>query len=747
MKLYYQYRMFMLIGGVLSFNSPSAAQKKWTIDDILHTERIVSATISPDGNYVFYQTGYTADGYYPVKPSHFYAINIEKRKSIELEMHSAVSSPNPNARFIQWSPDSKYIAYLAPLSNSEKKCQLWLIAPQGGKPKRITNSDNNITVYSWAPDGSKILYVTDLSISKEEYYYKREWGEVLSPEERTWTRKKIVWVKNLSTGLVSQLTDSIVLMGTPQWSHDSREIAYISEGSDGIPHLYKKGIEQKARAHIISNLGDSVRFFAWAPNNNTIAYICSGIEQAAYVNYHESTPFLPANIWLYSPGEKNKKLTEQAFPQLASLIWANNGKQLVFIARSPETAVSKEYNRYMQLYMYIISVVDGKSKTIADGMDFFRGGENITWSKDDKQIWFVNGEGVGYNLFRVDVGNGKVSHVTCGKDCNNIASFDKKITKVSFIRQNVNLKPDVYVSELCRWNPRKITDINPGVEQYANEHGEIISYSCEGWNIEALLIKPPGFNPKKKYPLIVVVHGGPNWHKLNDWQPDWEQYPLKAFSAAGYVLLFPNFRGSANYGPDFIKTTHYDLGGQDYRDVMRGVDYLISQNYIDETKMGICGWSYGGFLTPSIITKTNRFKAAQFGAGLPSIEAMYGNLWTVERILHKAFEDYPWDNGAMHLQYSPLYHTNKVTTPTLIQHGDKDPRCPVSGAVLFYKALKSYGIPTVLEIYPRMGHSITDPVLYRRILTKNLEWFNKWLKEDTTTSFERIYPRNQKQSK
>ena len=445
-------------------------------------------------------------------------------------------------------------------------------------------------------------------------------------------------------------------------------------------------------------------------------------------------------VWTCDTKGNTRKITKEAFPQLTSFVWSRDGEKIVFIANAPETADRKEYRRYIPLYMYVLSALDGTANVIAKGMDFFRGGENITWSADNKTIWFVNGEGVGYNIFAADVTTGNVRHVTKGKDCVNLATFDHAFKKIAFIRQSVNLKPDVYISDITRWNPKRLTDINPWVKDFDNESGEIISYKSDGWDIEALLIKPAGFDPKKKYPLIVVTHGGPNWHKLNEWQPDWEQYPLKAWSAEGYVLMFPNFRGSAGYGPEFIKTTHHDLGGMDFRDVMNGVDWLVNQGYIDESRMGVCGWSYGGFLTPTIITKTNCFKAAQFGAGLPSIEGMYASLWTVERILHKAFEDYPWDNGTMHLQYSPLYHAHKVKTPTLIQHGDKDPRCPVGGAVLFYKALKSHGVPAVLEIYPEMGHSITDPVLYKRILTKNLEWFNKWLKNDSSTSFEHIFP-------
>lgn len=722
----------------------SSAQKKWTIDDILRTERIVSLAMSPDGGRVFYQTGFTADGYYPVKPSKFYTVDVEGKEVIELNVSNAQTSPVPNSRMLRWSPDSKFISYYTMSAGGQR--QLWRVSAIGGEPQQVICNSQSISEYEWSPDGRYIIYTVDVPVSQEEIDYRRKWGIVISPEEKKWQRRKEIWIKESLTGNVYQLTEPVVLTGGPKWSFDSNAVAFISVDSTGISQLYKLPVDSICKPEQISYAVDNVRFFAWNPCDNSIAYVTSETEKMPYVNYHENAPFLPGSIWLYENNGKIKQITESSFPQLNSVEWNHSGNQLAFIAQSPATAAQKGYNRYFQLYMYVLSVSDGEFKTIADGMDFFRGGENMTWSGDDKEIWFVNGEGVGYNLFAAEVATGKVRHVTTGKECINMPSFDHAFTRVSYLRQSVNLKPDIYVSNVTSWKPRRITDINPWVKDYANEEGEVINYRNEGWDIEALLIKPPGFDKRKKYPLIVVVHGGPNWHKLNEWQPDWEQYPLKAYAAEGYVMLFPNFRGSANYGVDFIKTTHYDLGGQDYRDVMCGVDYLLKQGYIDEKRMGICGWSYGGFLTPAIITRTDRFKAAQFGAGLPSIEAMYGSLWTVERILHKAFDDYPWDNGTMHVQYSPLYHAHKVKTPTLIQHGDKDPRCPLGGAVLFYKALKSYGVPTVLEIYPGMGHSITEPLLYKRILTKNLEWFNKWLKDDRSTSFETSYPYIQYQS-
>lgn len=738
------YKICLLLAVLLSANTVGA--KKWTIDDILRTEQLISVELSPDGEYVFYQTGFTRDGY-PATPTKFYAVPIQDGRTVELQIpRTALTSADPKANLFRWSPDSKRITYFVRDAKSPATKQVWSIILNGGRQYQLTRTGHNVSDYAWSPDATALLYVTTLPPSPEEQAYREQWGQVVSPEEKRWPLRKQLWIKEIKSGKQRCLPDSFIFTGTPQWSADGSRIAFVHTVPGFGAQLFSVDAGFSEKPQQISSAGESVRFFAWAPTGNAIAYITAGTESYPYINYHDGIHLQPGSLWLYNSEKGNVLMTNRPYPQFSRFVWSRGGDKLAFIANAPETASFKCYNRYIPLNLYVLSTTDRRAQTVARGMDFFRGGESMTWSGDDTEIWFTNGEGVGYNLFAVDVVSGNARHVTTGNDCVSLASFSGDFRQVAFVRQSVNMKPDIYVSTVAGWNPRRITDLNPWVKYYEQEIGEVITYPSEGWNIEALLIKPPGFDPTKKYPLLLVIHGGPNWHKLNEWLPDWEQQPLKAYAAEGYVMLFPNFRGSANYGSDFIKTTHYDLGGMDVRDVMRGVDYLLAKGFIDENRMGVCGWSYGGFLTPAIITQTSRFKAAQFGAGLPSIEGMYASLWTVERILHKAFDERPWENGAMHIQYSPLYRTNKVTTPTLIQHGEKDPRCPVGGAVLFYKALKSYGVPTVLEIYPGMGHSITDPLLYKRILTKNLEWFNKWLKDDTTTSFEPLFPLEQYKS-
>ena len=160
--------------------------------------------------------------------------------------------------------------------------------------------------------------------------------------------------------------------------------------------------------------------------------------------------------------------------------------------------------------------------------------------KRENEVWFVNGDRMGFNIFALNLTDGKIRNVTTGQD--NIRSVTYRGSLVAFTRENVNMKPDIYVTELSKWEPRRITDVNPWVREFSHGHGEIITYRSEGWDIDALFIKPPDFDPCKKYPLLLITHGGPTWYKLNDWCPHWEMQPVHAYAAEGFCMVFPNVR-------------------------------------------------------------------------------------------------------------------------------------------------------------------------------------------------------------
>lgn len=743
------------------------AQKKWTIEDILKVDQISGILISPDGKYVLYtlsrkavdDSGYSdlfisaSDGSKSFRLTNTKAAEVSPQWSpdskwilffSESDLHVISCDGTKQIKLTndllketapQWSPDSKWISYISDSKKSRVR-QVWKIPASGGRPVQLTASISSIKSYYWSPDRTHLCYITENTFTDERHKYEKEWGVVISPEEKTWAREETIWLQSIAGGNALKLMGGNIVSSMIKWSPRGNYIAFrYCEKEGGEPALFLVDMNGYKKPKIISEPEKGVRFFSWSPNGEKIAMLTAKENPPVYKNdFYPDIPLGPGSIWLYNvTGKISVKATKNSYPRLKSFIWSPDSKNLLFLASAPET---EDFHRSLS-EIYLLNTEEGEVKSI-NSIDSYRGELSFKWIKDRNEVWFVNGDRMGFNLFSLSLSDGKIRNITTGQD--NIRSVTYSGSLIAFTRENVNMKPDIYVSDIYGWEPRKITDINPWVKEFSHGHGEIITYRSEGWDIDALFIKPPDFDPNKKYPLILITHGGPTWYKLNDWSPHWEMQPVHAYAAEGFCMVFPNVRGSDNYGLEFRDVNHHDLGGCDFRDAMKAVDYLLEKGFIDEDKLGVCGWSYGGYLTPSIITQTNRFKAAQFGAGIPSFEAMYARLSTVEHIVPRKFDKNPWEDAQMQIQYSPLYSAMKVKTPTLIQHGEEDPRCPVGGAILFYKALKFYKVPVVLEIYPNEGHGITDPLLHRRILRKNLEWFNKWLKGDTETSFERLFP-------
>jgi dipeptidyl aminopeptidase/acylaminoacyl peptidase len=692
--------------------------KKWAVDDLVRVRRLESPVISPSGDFVAY-----------LMSGHDVARN---RRYADLFVVSAKGGAARQVTFdgevksaVQWSPDSKLVTFLAP--DHSGKRQLWAAPPERGRARQLTAATLGVRAYAWAAKGARIAFTAAEPDSPEQAAWKREWGIVISPEE-TWPERGSVWVYDAATRKTSIAGEAGEMPEAVEWSPDGETVAFLRGR--------RVWLATGTRVEPVELEG--VNSLAWSPGGDRIALVAVRDYPEPYVNlFRRPVRQGWGTIWLADgKGRSLRRLTTEEYPELGNAVWSRDGKRLAFIAKP---AGSKD-DRRAHPAMFIVGAGDGVVKQAAPGMDLYRGGTSMTWPADSGEVWFTHGERMGANVFAVDAATGRVRNVTEGQDTISEVTWSEGFRHAAFLLENANLKPDIHITGLPEWKPRKLTDANPEVRGFAWGPGEIIRYPSEGREIEALLVKPPDFERSRKYPLILIVHGGPAWVKKNDWKLEWEQHPIQAYASEGYCLVFPNVRGSRDYGAEFRQANYGDLGGGDARDALAAVDHLVGQGFIDEGKLGVAGWSYGGYMVPAILTQTDRFKAAQFGAGIPSFEAMYGRLSTVEWIVHENTGTRPWEDPQANIKGSPLYAARKVRTPTLIEHGEEDPRCPVDGSILFYKALKFYGVPAVLEIYPAEGHGITGPLLRRRCLKRNLEWFNKWLKGDRTKSFEKLFP-------
>ncbi|MBF2067463.1 MAG: S9 family peptidase [Calothrix sp. C42_A2020_038] len=297
-----------------------------------------------------------------------------------------------------------------------------------------------------------------------------------------------------------------------------------------------------------------------------------------------------------------------------------------------------------------------------------------------------------------------------------------------YIKGNSQECYDLYYNDL------RITNQSAILENRAFAQKEPVRWlSLDGTEIEGILCKPVNFDLTKKYPLLVKVHGGPKSTSLAVALED-NIYPIESFIEKGFIVLQPNYRGSNGYGEKFRSLNYKDLGTGDYADIISGVDYLVNQGFVDAEKIGIMGWSQGGYISAFCTTYSNRFQAVSVGAGISNWVTHYVST-DIYPFTHYYLGDIPWNDMEAYQKASPMTYINSASTPTLIQHGDADKRVPVSNAYELYRGLCDVGVKTELVIFKNMGHGVNKPGMARALMKQNFIWFCHHILEESMNDF------------
>ena len=300
--------------------------------------------------------------------------------------------------------------------------------------------------------------------------------------------------------------------------------------------------------------------------------------------------------------------------------------------------------------------------------------------------------------------------------------------KTAFILQTPLKPPDVYISGTAKFSPKQLTTTNPQAADFTLGEQEVIRWeSSDGLEIEGILIKPIGYEPGKRYPLLLIIHGGPAGVWSDGYNLRNSRYPTQVFTGQGYAIIMPNPRGSTGYGEKHRRGNWKDLSGKEWDDCNTGVDKVIEMGIGDSDKLGIMGWSYGGHLTFWGIAQTDRYKAGSAGAGANNLISMYSQTDLPGFYSDTYFGFPPWHNYDFYWDRSSLKYVTRVKTPLLIQVGENDARVPKTQSIEYYTALSDLEVPTQLAIYPRQGHGIREPQLVKDLLQRNVDWFKKWI--------------------
>ena len=350
----------------------------------------------------------------------------------------------------------------------------------------------------------------------------------------------------------------------------------------------------------------------------------------------------------------------------------------------------------------------------------------LGWSADSKNIYYEEARGTRSALFAMPL-DGPPQTVYAPDGVASSVRVNASATHLGFALESSDHAPEAQLMAIGETKPARISEANTGLPKAPLGKTEIFWWrSRDNLEIEGLITYPAEFDRSKKYPMVVVLHGGPYGQFNESFIGRGGLYPIAAFAAKGYVVFRPNPRASTGYGRDFRFANLKDWGGGDYNDVIMGVRNVVGLGFVDKDRMAVMGWSYGGFLTSWTITHSKEFKAAAIGAGVSNLLSQTGTS-DIRTNKIDAFGA-PWENQQFYIDRSPLTHVKNVVTPTLILGGDADPRVPISQSYEMYHALKKRGIATQMVVYPGALHVPTDPEYILDIMQRHIDWVEKYVR-------------------
>ncbi len=617
------------------------------------------------------------------------------------------------------SPDGKRVVYtivnevMTP-DKSEYVTQIWVANADGSANMQITFGDKSSTNPKWSPDGNSIAFTSNRKDNKNNLYLLR-----------------------LNGGEAEPLTDLKASVADFGWSPDSNSIAFTmtdpktedEEKSDKarndfrfvdenikMNRLYLIAINKdgsgKREPRKLTEGNFSINEFDWSPDGTKIVFA------------HVKTP--SANDWVTSDISlvevATGKITPFANTQAAetSPTFSPDGKSIAVL-------VSDIPVRWAQTgLIQIFPVVGGAAPKSLTGS--FDGQPSIAgWSADGKRLYFAEAKGTGTQIYAVDVAANKIEEIKTTSAVYQTVNLNQNGTMFGFVRQSAEAPPEAFVSKVNNFAPVQISRANADLPKLPLGKTEVIRWkSADGKEIEGLLTYPVNYQTGTRVPLILNVHGGPAGVFTQSFIGGRGVYPIATFAARGFAVLRPNPRGSSGYGTEFRRANIKDWGGADYQDLMTGVDKAIEMGVADPNRLGVMGWSYGGFMTSWIVTQTHRFKAASAGAPVTNLMSFNGTA-DIPAFVPDYFGGQAWENPEIYAKHSAMFNIKGVTTPTMIQHGDADVRVPISQGYEFYNALKAQGVPTRMIVLPRQPHGPNEPKMQLAAMQANLDWFEKYL--------------------
>lgn len=645
--------------------------RAFTLDELLGLKSPHALTLSPTGDRVAF-TVTTADFETGHWRSLLWMAYADGRPAVQLTRgHADDDTP-------RFSPDGRRLAFVSHRKEPDEDiaaAQIWILPLAGGEPFRATSLRGDLLDYEWAGESLVIAEREPLPPSRAAEAREREKRLGESHVEGEGLRSCSISVLDVETGHARTLVAGDPGIADIQVSRDGKRVAFASNGS---------GREDSDYAY------------------NLFVTELSGGTPRAVTHFRTARP-------------PRRSYSVDGFRGAMLPQWSPDGRSLACL-QHVDPGID-----FSRADVHVIPMGGSLAGNLTGASDRFV--ESYRWK--GSTLLFVAADGTSKRIYAVDPPHVTPRILTKGDGVWDHLALSEDGRTAAAVFENATHGPEVYLFDVAHPEQAKaITRLNEAVREWRLATEEVIRWKSDGWTVEGVVVKPPGFDARKKYPLVVLPHGGPLGHTPLRLR---HHLALQWLAQKGYAIFAPNFRGSDGYGNAFAVASRRDLVGGDYRDVMRGVDAVIAQGWVDTARLGVMGGSYGGYMTNWIISHCDRFKAAVSMYGIFSLITDFSNS-TLPSFESDYLGDYYWEDPELYARLSPSRFVTQIHTPVLILHGEADTNTDIANSREMYTALLKLGRPAKLVTYPREEHGIEgEPNHARDVVLRIAGWLDEHL--------------------